>query len=378
MPNEKLKVYILRPTYLEDTTSIDNAYSLVRAIEGPIEFHYVEYPEEDPQGHLIRTDRHFDPTRKQTFRPYRHKAVKPYDFTPDPKMEEMRNLRIRIAEAADWCLNRFREDPDNTLVILMSGFQNEWNYFATILPEHRNAAFVQVNHFVATNMKAPHIPIAYEFLALALRFRAFNVPEFYQRYAHQKAVGCLNDFFSFVPDMEFKVKSADICHDCKLRIKEMNVSMAFVRQVRDGLERVRRLQLNFESYLEVSEYPTIEIRRNLVVVKDLGVHIRLSPKEMAVYKVFSDHPEGIAFSHLFEYRDELFDAYRYLTTTTTDDWRQRANDLVNGLVDQTSNSLSEAVSKLNRKIQAQLGKEFGTLGQLVGEPGGKRVISRTR
>ncbi len=377
MPNEKLNVYILRPAYLKkETAGIENAVSLVQSVEGPIAFKYVEYPEHDPRKKLKRTDASFDPFKKLKFLSLNEISMSmlEHKFVPEDQMEGMKALRHRVAAAADWCLDKFREKREDTLVILLSRYQNEWNYFASILPENPNAAFIQCNHFIVSNMNAPHIPLAYEFLALALRFRAFNVPDFYHRFAHQDTIGCMNDFFAYVPDMERKVKTADICTACKLRIREMNVSRDFVRQVRDGFEQVRRLQLNFESYLEVSEYPTLHVERTNIRVSDLGMDIRLSPKEMTVYKFFFDHPEGIAFNQLYLHKESLLRTYRQLMNYGRDNWRDVAVRVVETLVDVTQNSLSETVSRLNRKIASQLGREFGTYGQIVNDSRGIRTI----
>jgi hypothetical protein len=44
--------------------------------------------------------------------------------------------------------------------------------------------------------------------------------------------------------------------------------------------------------------------------ESIGAQVSLAPKEMALYKFYLNHPEGVAYSNICDHRDELFTLYQ--------------------------------------------------------------------
>jgi hypothetical protein len=97
-----------------------------------------------------------------------------------------------------------------------------------------------------------------------------------------------------------------------------------------------------------------------IMLVDYGnIEIQLTPLQKAVYIFFLNHPEGVMFNSVYEYKEELLTIY--LTISNRYDITQlRAS--INDLVDPLSNSLSEKCSKIRSaflmKIDERLARQY--------------------
>jgi hypothetical protein len=73
--------------------------------------------------------------------------------------------------------------------------------------------------------------------------------------------------------------------------------------------------------------------------------IDLSPVHKAVYLLFLNHPEGIEFKHLTEYKDELFHLYKE-TSNIYD--ISKLEESVNHLTDPLDNAINEKCSRIKK------------------------------
>lgn len=80
-----------------------------------------------------------------------------------------------------------------------------------------------------------------------------------------------------------------------------------------------------------------------VLIDDNHKEIDLTPVHKAVYLLFLDHPEGIEFKKLSEYRDELL--HYYMATARLMD-KQAIEKSVDMLVNPFNNSINEKCSRI--------------------------------
>jgi hypothetical protein len=125
-------------------------------------------------------------------------------------IETPEEVLLRMAAAEDWFYSTSREDKENSVVILLNPFGNDHNYFCGPSPERKNVAFIQTTHYATETLIGRHIPLAYEFFASAMRFRAFNIPDYQDRFVHMRDRGCMNDFFKNIENIRLKILSPNL------------------------------------------------------------------------------------------------------------------------------------------------------------------------
>lgn len=80
--------------------------------------------------------------------------------------------------------------------------------------------------------------------------------------------------------------------------------------------------------------------------------IKMSPLDKAVYLLFLRHPEGINFSYLPDYRDELMEIYKKLMNYRTTAAMRRS---VEDVTDPTQNSINEKCARIRRAFVETFG-----------------------
>ncbi|MCQ2257148.1 MAG: hypothetical protein MJZ41_04030 [Bacteroidaceae bacterium] len=103
--------------------------------------------------------------------------------------------------------------------------------------------------------------------------------------------------------------------------------------------------------------------------------IRLSPLDKAVYMLFLRHPEGINFSFLPDYREELMEIYRSLMNYRTTASMQKSIDDV---TDPTNNSINEKCARIRRAFISALGQYKASAFFIAGPRGGAKKIALER
>ena len=393
----KTKVFLLVPNYAGVTGTIQAAYNLAANVDanGPIQFHMVDYPEENPKSYMIRDDDwdgmdDIDPSVAFSMPPPQPSSMMNQSW--NQSLEYARDMRkwietpeevlLRMADAEDWFYSTSREDKENSLVILLNPFGNDHNYFCGPSPERKNVAFIQTTHYATETLIGRHIPLAYEFFASAMRFRAFNVPDYQERFVHMTDRGCMNDFFKNIENIRLKILSADVCEQCYHHIKRQKLNPLFVDHVFKGFEAVRAQQNSFTRARRERRVLEVNTSMKYLTFESIGAQVSLAPKEMALYKFYLNHPEGVAYSDICDHRDELMILYEehYQQTHSDDaDTDQRERRVaINAVLDRWCNQdddLTQTVSKINRKIKQAVTDALAKPHQILGPRGGVRKIA---
>jgi len=393
----KTKVFLLVPTYAGVTGTIQAAYNLAANVDanGPIQFHMVDYPEENPKSYMIRDDDwdgmdDIDPSVAFSMPPPPPSSMMNESW--NQSLEYARDMRkwietpdevlLRMADAEDWFYSTSREDKENSLVILLNPFGNDHNYFCGPSPERKNVAFIQTTHYATETLIGRHIPLAYEFFASAMRFRAFNVSDYQDRFVHMTDRGCMNDFFKNIENIRLKILSADVCEQCYHHIERQKLNPLFVDHVFKGFEAVRAQQNSFTRARRERRVLEVNTSMKYLTFESIGAQVSLAPKEMALYKFYLNHPEGVAYSDICDHRDELMTLYEeHYQQTHSDDADTDQRDrraAINAVLDRwcmQDDDLTQTVSKINRKIKQAVTDALAKPHQILGPRGGVRKIA---
>jgi hypothetical protein len=392
----KTNVFLLVPTYSGVTGTIRAAFDLAQNVDpnGPVQFRLVDYPEENPKHYMTHDD---DWDGMDDIRPSDVMASMSIEEPLDDTYYSLRNARemrkwietpeevlLRMADAEDWFYSTSREDKENSLVILLNPFGNDHNYFCGPSPERKNVAFIQTTHYATETLIGRHIPLAYEFFASAMRFGAFNVPDYQDRFVHMTDRGCMNDFFKNIENIRLKILSADVCEQCYQHIERQKLNPLFVDHVFKGFEAVRAQQNSFTRARRERRVLDVNASMKYLTFEGIGAQVSLAPKEMTLYKFYLNHPEGVAYSDICDHRVELLALYEehYQQTHSDDadiDQRER-RAAIDSVLDRwcmQDDDLTQTVSKINRKIKQAVTDALAKPHQILGPRGGVRKISAT-
>jgi hypothetical protein len=92
----------------------------------------------------------------------------------------------------------------------------------------------------------------------------------------------------------------------------------------------------------------LQIDENFNVhLPDYGTSIKLTPLEKTAYFLFLNHPEGIMFCDLPDYREEVSEIYKHVNNRLSLRSNQKSIDK---MVDPLSNSMSEKISKVRNSF----------------------------
>lgn len=397
-------VHVLKPDFL-DSGHAEDAVLIAQKTSGPLTYNLVDYQFDDepkPLDHKCRSlsvYRHSHYSSKASTKllnlndalsisgPGALREVLDEDARDRMKRREPLKPPHIHESLHDWMLRlrrvetryRFENNlPEKDFVILLSTRGNLQDFFAIPGLNGTRMAGIQINHAVMTHVPS-HILVGYYLLALPIMMLAYDDLDFdgYRAiHAHQEARGCLNDLcdenFNL---LQLKTKTGDICMDCKKHFQAKNLNWDLVRQMRQGFELIRAIQLHLEDFIEGFSLPALTVGMK-PSFDDLGLTVPLSPKEMAVYVTFLEAgPEGIGLNSLSEHRAQLRAAYTRVHNRS--DFYE-IDRVVNRLIDPLEPDLQQVITKINRKFTLVLGNERSQAYLISGHRGGAKSIQLSR
>lgn len=374
---KNVTVHVLKPAHL-DSGHAEDAFRVAQQVTGPMQYELVEWDFDVPRyAESCEPAFNVVPASMEEAAPkYAWGSIwsgvrkrfgqdriteiemrEPLDPVPPTRSMEpfMRDYQRIESE-----YRRLNAIPEEDVVIFLTLHGNFENFLVVPGFAGQRMGTIQLNHEVMRSVPG-HLLVGYYLFALPVLLIAYageSLESYLERFAHTTPQGCLNDLCQDdVRALMLKTKTADVCPLCKADFRERQLDWDLVRQMRNGFEIVRQLQLNLEDFLDGCALPnmTLGVR---IAFKDLGITVPLSPKEAAVYETFLEAgPEGIALHDLDRHREQLHDAYarRYNGPD-----REAINRVVNRLIDPMDADLQQVISKINNKFKAALSTERAT------------------
>jgi hypothetical protein len=196
---------------------------------------------------------------------------------------------------------------------------------------------------------------------------------------HVDPIGCVNDLCLEKKNIILKLRTADVCADCMTKLKE-KLSVADIQHALLIMESLRVKMLfsqNFKQNVPLSKL--IMDERGKIYLPDFGnIEIKLKPLEKTIYKFYLAHPEGVRFSDLKDYKEELS---KYYLSYINDDDGDRAHvkrvidERIEKLVNITNNAAAEKVAKIKVALVKAIGEELAKHYYIQGGNGEvKRVM----
>lgn len=374
----KLTVHVLKPSHF-DTGHAEDAMFIAQQTRGPLTYKLVNVDYEpldsdERENEWAQMDALSEVADRSPSREFL--ADRAALDTPDATESGLEWIdRLQRIEQQ---YRKNHDVPDADFVIVLSTRGNLENYFVIPRFDGYRMAGIQLNHFVTQKVKS-HILVGYYLMALPFMLTAYadeSMFSYLERHAHEDLRGCLNDLAGDdVTKLIVKTKTADICIECKRHLQTQQLDWNLVRQMREGFELVRSLQVNLEDFLEGFAHPALTIGMK-PKFEGLGLTVPLSPKEMAVYVTFLEAGnDGIGMNNLDQHRDQLHHAYghRYRGTDV-----QEITRVVNGLIDPLAEDLQQVISKINRKFRNTVGEERAAPYLISGDRGKPKSISLSR
>jgi hypothetical protein len=244
--------------------------------------------------------------------------------------------------------------PEIEASYLITDKENELNYFSAFDVNQPTNGFIQASDWDLFIDSPAAYPIAYQVIATFLQSHMFKSMEEVQQYTHHKPIGCLNDYCQDKSQVLLKLRTADICKNCMSILKD-RVEPSLLKHAIDLMESLR-LKMKFVQNIDDEQTRLKITNKQLQFIGNFGtITISLAPMEMAIYKLFLNHKEGIRFADLVDYKDEFLNYYRALSPNLTYD--ACLSTITKYIRTFEDNSMSERISKIRKKIEGGLGKE---------------------
>lgn len=294
-----------------------------------------------------------------------------------PHKEKVKTWDQLFAECDSY--RKFKNLPDEDLVVLLTDVGNELNWFGGI-SESMNNYFVQTSNwdYFFGNTIDIRFPIAYEVIIWVMRNKMFKNREALLEGVHKQPIGCIMDFCEDKSQIILKMRTADVCESCMKKFIDRDIPTLYSRQFFDILDGIRN-SMTFRGRSQIlNKASKIEIKGylNTIFFTDLGnLELKLNPKERAVYLLFLKHEEGIRISHLTDYREDLKKLYCQFSNQSE---LNIINSAIDVLINPMENDINVVLSRINKKIKDAVGDTLSEYYCIKGERGEKKRISIDR
>lgn len=160
-------------------------------------------------------------------------------------------------------------------------------------------------------------------------------------------------------------------------------SKKLISEIRERIEKLE--QKGVDSYLIEMLFKNRKRKLSRLRVKKdysiclpdyFGMEIRMTPLPKAVFLLFLKHPEGIIFSYLPDFRDELLEIYKKIKGPFYNESSARRS--VWDVTDPLSNSINEKCSRIREAFVSQFDDHLARFYYVDGERGEAKKIALPR
>lgn len=183
---------------------------------------------------------------------------------------------------------------------------------------------------------------------------------------------------SYEWEASFEAERNDVIADLRRKVMQLE---SYIREREAKLMKMGMNHKDIEEAMSLESGDAglyISKRGKFFISKDghpTEQEIRLSPLDKAVYLLFLNHTEGINFSFLPDYRDELMEIYRSLMNYRTTTSMQKS---VEDVTDPTNNSINEKCARIRRAFVSALGQYKASTFIIAGPRGDAKKITLNR
>ena len=204
--------------------------------------------------------------------------------------------------------------PEEDAVVILTDLPNKKNWFSSGLEDEKKNFFVRTDEKDWSKyVEAPWIyPTASELASIALALGSFTNLDQIKDIAHDPSRGCIFDYCKNKYDIRLRLRTADICMECRNKLTELKVDPSLLRQVFAIMEGIR-VQMLFRERLNILDKPSsivIDCRNKTLKFPEFGnITLQFNEQQMMIYHFFLNHPKGIYFIDLTNHKDELKQLY---------------------------------------------------------------------
>ena len=112
-----------------------------------------------------------------------------------------------------------------------------------------------------------------------------------------------------------------------------------------------------------------------ILLVDYGKVVKMGPLPKTIFLFFLRHPEGVMFSHLMDYRDELLNIYSHVCKN---DDPGKMHQSIDRLINPFDNSINEKCAAVKKAFMMQIEDSVARNYYITGLQGGKKGISLDR
>jgi hypothetical protein len=360
-----MKVHLIKDGEV-GTETFTEVIDILQAISGPIEFtcdshNVINFEEDELLEKRVSNVKVFEKSHSVPSN-YSKKSI---NIIESNETRPLKNFEFPFSrKTTNWSTifdkcNVYRKKndiPDNEFVILLTEVSNSKNWFASLDEKMPFNGFIHTadwNHFIKC---LDSFPIAYEVVALILQKHMFNDYNELRTSVHIEPIGCINDMCFEKKDIKLKMRTADICSECMVKLKG-KLTFAEINHALNIMESLRVKMLfsqNFKQSVPLSKL-VIDNRKRIFLPDFGNIEIKLRPLEKTLFFLYLSHPDGIGLSFLCDYKNELYEIYTSLSSIgDLHEMRNRIDEMVNI----TSNSAVEKISKIKAAFVKAIGEEL--------------------
>ena len=382
-----MKVHLIKDGEVV-TETFTEVIDILQAISGPIEFtcdshNVINFEEDELLEKRVSNVKAFEKSHSVTL----NYSTKSMNIIESKETRPLKKFEFPFSrKTTNWSTifdkcNVYRKKndiPDNEFVILLTEVSNSKNWFASLDEQMPFNGFIHTadwNHFIKC---LDSFPIAYEVVALILQKHMFNDYNELRTSVHIDPIGCINDMCLEKKDIKLKMRTADICSECMVKLKG-KLTFGEINHALNIMESLRVKMLFSQNFKQSVPLSKLEIdNRKRIFLPDFGnIEIKLRPLEKTLFFLYLRHPDGIGLSFLCDYKNELYDIYTSLSSIgDLHEMRNRIDEMVNI----TSNSAVEKISKIKAAFVKAIGDELAKAYYIQGGNGEvkKIVLERSK
>jgi hypothetical protein len=364
-----MKIHLIRSSDL-DLDQFFSVYEMIRQYPGPAEYIVHEEPEEFPDEELS--------TEIWNEKRMRTKVMPEYCYNEIETHYQVEKISWTSIFSKCESARKKYKIPAAEPVVMLTEYANEFNWFSGADKSGKRNMFIQTGGWEQYGFPDFRYPVAYGLATIPLDLLLFDTFEEQVAYAHRDPKGCIYDLCLDKRQISLKLRTGDICPECRQLIIGRKIDSHYVDQAFSVFEGIRariifRLGINGES--KASRLIIDRDKRLFILADYANQEIGLYPMEKAVYHFFLNHPDGIPFADMPRHYNELYDLYE--NYSISDKIATLKNRIVN-ICENKNDCLSQTITKIRQKIELAVPENMVSHYVIGGETGMKRKIKLDR